>query len=478
MAKLLENEYDNQFNTHKNAVKFELDERLTAKSLELYQDKPFQIEYKLHYIFSQFIGYVSSFISFATAVFAVAYVLNSTVGAWLGYGVGVLLCGLFEAVKGAVWRTTIKAYNRYRNVGVMSVLMLVGLHLFSLGSSGFGAYVLPLQFQYQPTEHLADSTKQKELANLDAQIQALQAQTNTLNSVLINPQTGKKSSSTAKSLGANNAQIQALQAQKNTILQALETDKATHAQQQLDAANTHAANMQFQQYSSLVAAVIFEVLYMVCMLFQFYFLYRVYVDTTGNDLGITRQSNAGSNVQTTLTDTEQTDTQTPFILPVNQPVANVDNQQPHEAPKAHVRRLKRPAVAQPQPPKRSQIGFKIPPADNSPSSCATANQHPRKPNSKQLRNSCATVAQQVPTVENQPFSTIYTQQETPQIFAFSICQPMDTTAPKFALVRKKMYLLERAKSNATANAQRVKQGKQQYKRAANSWAQIVEYLKK
>lgn len=470
MAKLV-NKFDGVFENHQSEIKFELDQRLTAKSLELYQDKPFQIEYKAHYIFSQFIGYVSSFVSFATAVFAVAYVLNSTVGAWLGYGVGVLLCGLFEMVKGAVWRTTIKGYNRYRNVGIMSVLMLVGLHLFSLGSSGFGAYVLPLQFQYQATGHQTDSVKQKELANLDAQIQSLQAQTNTLNAVLINPQTGKKSSSTAKSLGANNAQIQALQAQKNTIMQALETDKATHAQQQLDAANTHAANMQFQQLSSLVAAVLFEVLYMVCMLFQFYFLYRVYVDITGFE--ITRQSNAGSNAQTVLTDT-----QTPFVLPVNQPVANVDNQQPHEAPKAQIRRLKRPAVAQQPQPQRHQIGFKIPPADNSPSSCATANPHPRKPNSKQLRNSCATVAQQVATVENQPFSTVFTQQETPSIFAFQICQPMDTTAPKFALVRKKMYLLERAKSNATANAQRVKQGKQQYKRAANSWAQIVEHLKK
>ena len=390
MAKLLKNAFDTQFETHQSEIKFELDQRLTAKSLELYQDKPFQIEYKLHYIFSQFIGYVSSFISFATAVFAVAYVLNSTVGSWLGYGIGVLLCGLFEMVKGAVWRTTIKGYNRYRNVGFASVLMLVGLHLFSLGSSGFGAYVLPLQFQYQATEHIADSTKQKELANLDAQIQSLQAQTNTLNAVLINPQTGKKSSSTAKSLGANNAQIQALQTQKNTILQALQLDKDTHAQQQTDAANTHAANMQFQQYSSLVAACLFEVLYMVCMLFQFYFLYRVYVDTTGNTLGMSSQPNPSSNVQTVLTDTEQTDTQTPFVLPVNPTVPSVDNQQPHEAPKAQIRRLKRPSVAQPQPPKRSQIGFKIPPADNSPSSCATANQHPRKPNSKQLRNSCAT----------------------------------------------------------------------------------------
>lgn len=477
MAKLV-NKFDGVFENHQSEIKFELDQRLTAKSLELYQDKPFQVEYKHHYIFSQFIGYVSSFVSFATAVFAVAYVLNSTVGVWLGYSVGVLLCGLFEMVKGAVWRTTIKGYNRYRNVGIMSVLMLVGLHLFSLGSSGFGAYVLPLQFQYQPTEHLADSTKQKELANLDAQIQALQAQTNTLNSVLINPQTGKKSSSTAKSLGANNAQIQALQTQKNTILQALQLDKDTHAQQQTDAANTHAANMQFQQYSSLVAACLFEVLYMVCMLFQFYFLYRVYVDTTGNTLGMSSQPNPSSNVQTVLTDTEQTDTQTPFVLPVNQPQTDAANMQPHEAPKAQIRRLKRPAIQQPTTPARHQIGFKIPPADNTPNGCATNTQQPRKTISKRVRNGCATGAQPTATAQNQPFSTVFTQQETPQIFAFQICQPMDTTAPKFALVRKKMYLLERAKSNLTANAQKVKQGKEQFKRAFNSWAQIVEHLKK
>ena len=477
MAKILKNEYDNQFDTHKNAVKFELDERLTAKSLELYQDKPFAIEYKHHYTFATLIGYVSSFVSFGTAVFAVAYVLNSTIGNILGYTVGVLLCGLFEMVKGAIWRTTIKNYNRYRNVGIMSVLMLVGLHLFSLGSSGFGAFVLPLQFVHTPAPYAMDTTKGKELQALDAQITALQNQTNSLNAVLINPQTGKKSSSTAKSIGANNSQIQALQGQKNALMAALETDKQTHLKTQTDAANAHAANTQFQQLSSLVASLIFEVLFVVCMLFQFYFLFRVYVDTTGNNQPA-RPSDSGNFVpQMQMV----TNAPAPVLDTINQPALDMDNNtHPHQAPPAMAtKRVPKLGKKVPKVQPARPIGFNIPNQNNStPNGCATGAQPMPKGATKRVRNGCATGAQLSTPAQNQPFSIIHTQTDTPTVFAYQICKPTDTTAPKFALVRQKVYLLERAKSNYTANAQKVKNGKQQFTRACNSWAQIVEHLKK
>lgn len=470
MAKILKNVHNETFAAHQDAVKFELDERITVKSLELYQDKPFAIEYKNHYTFAMLIGYVSSFVSFGTAVFAVAYVLNSTIGSLLGYTVGVLLCALFEMVKGAIWRTTIKAYNRYRNVGIMSVLMLVGLHLFSLGSSGFGAFVLPLQFVHTPAPYQLDSTKGKELQALDAQITALQAQTNSLNSVLINPQTGKKSSSTAKSIGANNSQIQALQAQKNSLMAALETDKQAHNQAQTDAANTHAANTQFQQLSSLVASLLFEVLFVACMMFQFYFLFRVYVDSTGN------AQPAPAPASNFVPQMQMVTNQAAPVLD-NQPALDLDNNTiPHQAPPAMaIKRVPKLGKKVPKTPSPRPIGFNIP---NTPNGCATGAQPMPKGATKRVRNGCATGAQLPTPAQNQPFTVVHQQTDTPNIFAYQICKPIDITAPKFALVRQKVYLLERAKSNYTANAQKVKNGKQQFARACNSWAQIVEHLKK
>lgn len=484
MTKITKNAFDGAFETHQERVKFELSERTANAANQIFQDLPFELEYKRLYQFAGVLMVVCSVVSFGTAVTGVKFGLAPAFGAFIGYTVGALVCGVLELIKSSVWQTTTKAIMKYKNVSIVSVGMLVGLHLISLGSSAFGAYVLPLEMQ-PPTvtqTNGVDTIAAKELSALDAQIQSLQAQTNSLSGALINPQTGKKSSSTAKAISTNNAQIQAMQAQKIALLESIERSKESAANDELSAKSEHAAKVLQLQYISGGLAVFFELLYLFATFFKFKYMFRVFVDNNQQQLQ-TRTDGDEINSALQVPKMELLTTPAPFMQSMQQQQASA--QQPHEAPPTNsLRKVRRAKGAHQNAPQRSQIGFKIPNTPQPPTDAQNATNNgstgAQMPKNKLVRKLCANGAQPQKQVENQPFSVLYNQPQTAELFEFQICEPNAPNAPKFAIVREKTYLLERAKSNLTANVAKYKRGMRTpaMLRAVNSWAQIVEHLKR
>jgi Na+-transporting methylmalonyl-CoA/oxaloacetate decarboxylase gamma subunit len=277
------NPFDAVFEQVKGAGINVVSERLAQKANELYKDKPFGLEYKGVYMVTDLVAKISSLISFASALFALQTVLFWIVGLYVSWIGSFLLCGLIEVLKTQIWGKTAKNFNVYKRVGVLGISSLIGLHILSLVSSGYGAYLIPSQFAapapvLDSFAHQTNQTILSEAGNLDAQILGLDAQISKQSSLLIKPN-GEKSSSTAKELSKLNAQKSELQAQKREALARVEQMQKDHKTQSEIKGKETQSEVLTLQYIAVGVAVLFEFLYILCTLFGFYFMFRVYVDT-------------------------------------------------------------------------------------------------------------------------------------------------------------------------------------------------------
>jgi hypothetical protein len=341
------NPFDAVFEQVKGAGINVVSERLAQKANELYKDKPFGLEYKGVYMVTDLVAKISSLISFASALFALQTVLFWIVGLYVSWIGSLLLCGLIEVLKTQIWGKTAKNFNVYKRVGVLGISSLIGLHVLSLVSSGYGAYLIPSQFAapapvLDSFAHQTNQTILSEAGNLDAQILGVDAQISKQSSLLIKPN-GEKSSSTAKELSKLNAQKSELQAQKREALARVEQMQKDHKTQSEIKGKETQSEVLTLQYIAVGVAVLFEFLYILCTLFGFYFMFRVYVDTIEtndnrketNDLVINSNDNrkeANQNLTNAYDNRKETN-------------ENRKEQTPHPAPPAN----KNP----------SKIGFKF-----------------------------------------------------------------------------------------------------------------------
>ena len=253
-----------------------------AAAEKLYCDKPYAKEYKSIYITTAILAAFASLVSFATALFAFQSVLYFTVGTVLSWGASFAICAVFEVLKTLFWRVTAKEKLRYKNTALGGVFALVLLHIVSLVSSGYGAYLIPANFEGEKMQidslgaKLANADL-KNAENLDLQTSEIDKQITALQPFILTP-SGKKSTVTA-------AQITTLQKQKSELLaqKAAANDKlnalAQTAQANAEKAETaRAVGASTAQIVCLILAVSFELIYILCTLFACYYLYRVFVD--------------------------------------------------------------------------------------------------------------------------------------------------------------------------------------------------------
>ena len=278
------NPFDAVFEQVKDAGVNVVSERIAQKATEMYKDKPFGLEYKNTYTVTNLVAGVSGIVSFASALFALQTVLFWIVGYYVSWLGSLILCALIEVLKTQIWGKTAKNYNVYKRVSMLGVSTLFGLHVLSLVSSGYGAYIIPSQFVAPPPPVLdsiatkASQTVLGEAENLDAQMLGIDAQITKLSAVLIKPN-GQKSSSTAKEITNLNAQKSELQAQKKDAILRVEQMRKEQKEQSEKIGLETKGEVLTLQYIAVGVAVLFELLYILCTLFGFYYMFRVYVDS-------------------------------------------------------------------------------------------------------------------------------------------------------------------------------------------------------
>ena len=283
LSNFFQNPFNKDFEDVKKAGEDVAGDRAAQAAAEIYGDKPFQVEYKRVHTIANLIALFSAFISFCTALFAVQSILYFTVGTILSWGAAVALCGLFEVLKSTLWKITVKQRLKYKRAAGGLILTLICLHTISLLSSGYGAYLIPTNFA--PAELAKDSLSTQfaaaelgELQSIDKQIQNVDKQINDLTPFILTP-SGRKSSVTAGQISTLQKQKGELIAQKAAAKITLEKSKGDHAAAMLSANVAQSKNIENIQYICLGFTLGFELLYLACTVFAFYYKFRVYIDS-------------------------------------------------------------------------------------------------------------------------------------------------------------------------------------------------------
>lgn len=303
--------------------------RAEKRANDLYSDKPFSKEYKGIANLSQILAIFAGLISFATALFALQSILFFTVGAALSWGLAVGLCLSFEVLKTLIWKVTAKNKLRYQKAVGGLIVTLIVLHLFSILSSGYGAYLIPSSFA--PPVAQIDSlatgaqiakTDILELQNIDKQLEATDKQISDLTPYILTP-SGKKSSTTAKQINTLQAQKTALLAQKEAAKEVLKTTREKAEKAEINATTAHQQNTALVQIICVSFALFCELLYIVCTLFIFYYDFRVYIDSCATGAGAAQDAHLNdTHPQKTDAHLQKIDAHLPQNTPQPAPAAN------------------------------------------------------------------------------------------------------------------------------------------------------------
>lgn len=285
LQNFFENPFNKAFNGLKDAANAETNTRTAKAAHEIFRDKPFAVENKATYNISKIIGYVANGISFATGFFALQNVLGFTVGYVVASLGALLLCGLLEWLKNSTWKTNVKAALKYRKPSVLGGAVLLLLSLFSIAASGYGAYILPTEIsQPDPVPYSkTDSLVLSELATINTQIANLDKQLLDINAKAVPNEKGQISSTLKKTIQSLTIQKDSLGSQKRNVTAKVNALTANNQQKENNALLEHKNGLFTAQISCLVVAVVFEIIYILCCCYGFYFLFRVYVDSPDPD---------------------------------------------------------------------------------------------------------------------------------------------------------------------------------------------------
>lgn len=426
LSAYFQNPFNKKFEAENNAAKTERLARAQRRALDLYGDKSFQEEYESIAFAASLISIFAGLISFATALFALQSILFYTVGYVLSWASAVLICGLFEALKTLIWRKTVKSKLRYKNAAPALIITLIFLHAFSLLSSGYGAYLIPTQLTPAPAKIDSTSTGAliakadlSALENIDKQIENADKQISDLTPHILTP-SGKKSAVTTKQISALQAQKDELLRQKADAKKVLTSIRENAEKEKAAASASASKDIEFIQYICLGFALFFEVVYIFCALFIFYYDFRIFVD-----------SEAGAHLST---ESATISTSTP-----QNAGAHLSELGAHPAPNAQT------------PPRK--IGF-----FNATNSAAPA-----------LEN--AAPAAPAPLIFEQKYNAPNAALGVPQSYYILVNGVLVT-----AKVKAKIYTKDRAKSNYTAAKSKAANGEKTAPPRAAFWGEIVEKI--
>lgn len=244
---------------------------VSAKSGEVFEDKPFSVEYRTVYRVAQVGQSFSQVITFTTTaalgVFATMHVVPLWWGVWVAVPLGLLFAFGVERVKRltlAIASKHLLKYKTFGGVGVVACLVMC----VSIAAALLGAKELP-NVVYPKSARVVD-------------VSGVEALTSDLKSVQadIERTTGKLAQ--GANWVAENRTLPKLQAQRAALIEK-RTQAAQEAAQRADAGKVEAEteraqNVEKMQVYSVAAAIVAEVVFLLCTVFVFYYLFRHYAE--------------------------------------------------------------------------------------------------------------------------------------------------------------------------------------------------------
>lgn len=244
---------------------------VAAKSGEVFEDKPFSVEYRTVYRVAQVGQSFSQVITFTTTaalgVFATMHVVPLWWGVWVAVPLGLLFAFGVERVKRlalAIASKHLLKYKTFGGVGVVACLVMC----VSIAAALLGAKELPTVVYPKPTR-VTD-------------VSSVEALTSDLNRVQADIEgiTGKLAQ--GENWVAENRTLPRLQRER-AALQEKRTQAAKEAAERADAGKVEAEaerveNIEKMQVYSVSAAIVAELVFLLCTVFVFYYLFRHYAE--------------------------------------------------------------------------------------------------------------------------------------------------------------------------------------------------------
>ena len=238
---------------------------------EVFRDKPFSEEYRTLYgvakagqLFAQIVTFCTTA---ALGVFALTHIIPLWWGIYLAVPLGIVFSFGVERVKRTTLAIAAKHQLKYRAFGFVGLVALLTLCV-SIAAALYGAKELPGVVYAKPER----ATNPAAAAALTADIDRVQGDINRL-------QSGLKS---GKNWTAENRTLPRLQKERAALVE--RRDAATGAAewradaQYTDALYDRAAKVEKMQAYSVGAAIVAELVFLLCTAFCLYYLFRHYAE--------------------------------------------------------------------------------------------------------------------------------------------------------------------------------------------------------
>jgi hypothetical protein len=254
-------------------------EHIASKSGEVYKDKPFTDEYHVVYQVAQWGQTFAQIVTYCTTaalgVFALAHIIPLWWGIWVAVPLGLIFAFGVEKVKRSTLAIAAKHLLKYKTFGFVGFVALLTLCV-SIAAALYGAKELPGVVYPKPTRSIDPAAA----AALSADIDRVQSDIDRVQSNLRSEKNWIAENRTLPKLQKERADLVAKRDAATTTAQG--RGDTQHAEALAD----RAAKVEKMQVYSVGAAIVAELVFMLCTGFIFYYLFRIWAETNhegGND---------------------------------------------------------------------------------------------------------------------------------------------------------------------------------------------------
>lgn len=264
----------------KNAIYHSYKEKvkdiISRQANEMYRDKYFADEYKAVYLIASTLRGVANLLSSSTFTIAVYLAFSFVIPKTYAFSLALVSSILFELIKNAIWGITAKTTLKYKKISIVAVLLLLGLHLVSIGGSMFGAWQItnllpPPATAPAPTIDI-DSINQAykvTFLEMDGQIKTLEAKKDWNSRVSLKEIINQKTA-------LIESQKEAVKVARQANVQTMDKHTETLANNSIAAMTKRKGIRQ----ASVIVTAFFELAFILCSIFIAYYLFRKHIDDT------------------------------------------------------------------------------------------------------------------------------------------------------------------------------------------------------
>jgi hypothetical protein len=245
---------------------------IAAKSGEVFADKPFSVEFQTVYKTAQWGQTVAQVVTYCTTaalgVFALTHIIPLWWGVWVAVPLGLLFAFGVEKVKRSTLAIASKHFLKYKTFGFVGMVAMLTLCV-SIAAALYGAKELPGVVYAKPARSIDP-----------AAVLALTADIDQVQSDIDRIQANLRSE---KNWVAENRTLPKLQKERAALVE--KRDAATNAAQgrgdadHAEALADRAAKVEKMQLYSVGAAIVAELVFLLCTAFVFYYLFRHFAET-------------------------------------------------------------------------------------------------------------------------------------------------------------------------------------------------------